>query len=146
MIYGDNWGQHTQSPFPRTTLPKQNSISMSRIPRILLERIPYHITQRSNACQQVFSKDRDYLLYQDLLKHTCGEERLSIWAYALMPNHVHVVAMPGRGTSMAQAMGRTNADFARHYNLRKRSCGHVWQARYHSTPLDSSYLAGDGVS
>ena len=41
---------------------------------------------------------------------------------------------------MAQAMARINADLARYYNLRKRSCRRVWQARYHSTPLDASHL------
>lgn len=113
---------------------------MSRISRIHLEGVPYHLTQRGNARQQVFFEDRDYLLYLDLLKHNCREEHLSIWAYCLMPNHIHIVAVPERNTSMAQAMGRTNADFARYHNLRKRACGHVWQARYHSTPLDSSHL------
>jgi putative transposase len=105
-----------------------------------LEGIPYHITQRGNARQQIFFEDRDYLLYLDLLKHSCQEEHLSIWAYCLMPNHIHLIAAPERGTSMAQAMARTNADFARYYNLRKRSSGHVWEARYHSTPLDECHL------
>ncbi len=41
---------------------------------------------------------------------------------------------------MAQAVGRANADYARHYNLQQRSCGHVWQARYFSTPLDDTHL------
>ena len=76
---------------------------------------------------------RDYLLYLDLLKNNCAEERLSIWAYCLMPNHIHLIVMPERETAMAQAMARINADFARYHNLRERSCGHVWQARYHST-------------
>ena len=80
------------------------------------------------------------MLYLELLRNNCAEERLSIWGYCLMPNHVHVITMPEVETAMAQAMGRTNADFARYHNLRKRSCGHVWQARYHSTPLDASHL------
>lgn len=41
---------------------------------------------------------------------------------------------------MAHALGRTHADFARYCNLRKRACGHVWQARYYSTPLDGTHL------
>jgi putative transposase len=57
-----------------------------------------------------------------------------------MPNHIHLIVVPRRGTSMAQVMGRTNADFARYYNLKKRARGHVWQARYFSTPLDPPHL------
>jgi len=113
---------------------------MSRIARIVLEGIPYHITQRGNARQQVFFEERDYILYLDLLRIYCEEARLSTWAYCLMPNHVHVIAVPQRGQAMAAAMGRTHADFARYYNLKRRAGGHVWQARYFSTPLDAGHL------
>ena len=98
------------------------------------------MTQRGNARQQVFFADRDYRLYLDLLRDHCQQERLPIWAYCLMPNHIHLIAVPGSGTAMAQAMGRTSAAFARYYNMMNRSCGHVWQARYHSTPLDEPHL------
>jgi putative transposase len=113
---------------------------VSRIARVILEGVPYHITQRGNGRQRVFFEDRDYTLYLDLLRNNCTEQRLSIWGYCLMPNHIHLITMPERAAAMAQAMGRTNADFARYYNMRKRSCGHVWQARYHSTPLDAPHL------
>jgi hypothetical protein len=38
---------------------------MSRIARIVLEGVPYHVTQRGNGRQQVFFEDRDYKLYLD---------------------------------------------------------------------------------
>ena|SRR5258708_6624388 len=41
---------------------------------------------------------------------------------------------------MASALGRTHADFARYFNLKKRSCGHVWQARFFSCPLETTHL------
>jgi len=37
-----------------------------------------------------------------------------------MPNHIHLIAVPEGATAMAQAIGRTYADYARYYNLRKR--------------------------
>ena len=40
-----------------------------------------------------------------------------------MPNHIHLITMPERAAAMAQAMGRTNADFARYYNLRSAPPG-----------------------
>ena len=113
---------------------------MPRIARIILESVPYHITQRGNGRQQVFFEDRDYTLYLDLLRDNCQRERLPIWAYCLMPNHIHLIVVPEHQAAMAQAIGRTAAAFACYYNLRMRSCGHVWQARYHSTPLDESHL------
>ena len=85
-------------------------------------------------------EDRDYQLYRDLFRRSCEAARLRIWAYCLMPNHVHLIGVPECTTSMAQAVGRANADYARHYNLQQRTCGHVWQARYFSSPLDNTHL------
>jgi putative transposase len=113
---------------------------MSRIARIVLENFPYHITQRGNGRQQVFYVGQDYRLYLDLLRGYADAAQLRLWAYCLMPNHVHLIAVPLRADSMASALGRTHADFARHFNLRRRTCGHVWQARFFSCPLDAAHL------
>jgi putative transposase len=113
---------------------------MSRIARIVLEGVAYHVTQRGNGRQQVFFEDRDYHLYQDLMRNSCDAAGLRLWAYCLMPNHVHLLVVPERPEAMAKGMARTNAEYARYYNLRNRSCGHVWQARYYSAPLDEGHL------
>lgn len=131
---------HSITNFVRKISPARNSSFMSRIPRILVPGVPYHITQRGNARQQVFFEDRDYLLYLDLLKTHCPKERLPVWAYCLMPNHVHLIVVPENPDSMPKAMARIHAEFARYFNICHRSCGHVWQARYHSTPLDEPHL------
>ena len=113
---------------------------MPRIARIVLENIPYHITQRGNGRQQVFFDDQDYRLYLDLLRIYAEDAQLRLWAYCLMPNHVHLIAVPEPADAMASALGRTHADFARHFNLRGRTCGHVWQARFFSCPLEGAHL------
>ena len=113
---------------------------MSRIARIVLEDVPFHITQRGNGRQQIFFEDQDYLLYLDMLRLYSQDVDLRLWAYCLMPNHIHLIAVPKRASSMASAMARINSDFARFFNLKRRSCGHVWQARYFSTPLDETHL------
>lgn len=113
---------------------------MSRIARIVLENLPYHITQRGNGRQQVFFDAQDYRLYLDLLLAYSKDAQLQLWAYCFMPNHVHLVAAPNRANAMASALGRTHADFARYFNLKRRSCGHVWQARFFSCPLEAAHL------
>lgn len=113
---------------------------MSRIARIILENIPYHLTQRGNSRQQIFFEPQDYRLYLDLLRNYAEDAHLRLWAYCLMPNHVHLIAVPERPEAMASALGRTHADFARHFNLRHRTCGHVWQARFFSCPLEGAHL------
>ena len=99
-----------------------------------------HVTQRGNARQQVFFDDADCRLYLDLLSEYSSDAGFHVWAYCLMPNHVHLVGVPERESSLAGALGRTHAGYARHFNLRTRGCGHVWQARFFSCPLDGAHL------
>jgi len=66
----------------RKNSPSRTQMLMSRIARIILEGVPYHVTQRGNGRQQVFFEDRDYSLYLDLLRDNCRKERLPIWATA----------------------------------------------------------------
>ena len=113
---------------------------MARIARISAVGIPYHVTQRGNGRQNVFQSGTDYRLYLDLLRANCSKFRLELRAFCLMPNHVHLVAVPMRPDSMARTLGRTHADYARHFNLKNRACGHVWQARFYSCPLDDAHL------
>ncbi len=112
---------------------------MARIARVAVEGIPYHVTQRGNGHQQVFFSEADYRLYLDLYRANAERFKLRTWAYCLMPNHVHFVVVPERQDAMKKTLGRTHADYARHFNLLRRSCGHVWQARFFSCPLEGQH-------
>ncbi len=112
---------------------------MPRVARFVADGVPHHVTQRGNARQQVFRRPEDYALYEDLLQRYAQRSGLALWAYCLMPNHIHLVCVPEHQRSLATALGRTHADFAKHFNIVGRSCGHVWQARFFSCPLDGPH-------
>jgi putative transposase len=65
---------------------------------------------------------------------------VTVLAYCLMPNHVHLVAVPRRENSFARLFQRVHSDYARAIHLRLHRTGHLWQARYHSVPLDEYHL------
>ncbi len=67
---------------------------MARLARVVAPGMPHLITQRGNRRQTTFFCDEDYLAYRELMAHWCGEQRVQIWAYCLMPNHVHLIAVP----------------------------------------------------
>jgi putative transposase len=98
--------------------------------------LPHHVTQRGNARQVTFLSDEDRFLYLDLLGRYRRKYGLHLWAYCLMDNHVHLLAVPERADSLTRTLGRTHADYARYWNLRQGSCGHVWQARFYSCPIE----------
>lgn len=41
---------------------------------------------------------------------------------------------------MAQALKQAHGRYAAYWNARRSSCGHVWQGRFYSCPLDDSHL------
>jgi len=55
--------------------------------------IPHHVTQRGNRRQQTFFSDDDYRAYLELLAQWCSRCAVEIWAYCLMPNHVHLMIL-----------------------------------------------------
>ncbi|HLK20539.1 MAG TPA: transposase [Bryobacteraceae bacterium] len=104
--------------------------------RLVLPGIPYHVTQRGNARQNIFEDSIDRSVYLDLLRKYTSEHGLAIWAWCLMTNHVHLLAVPQTLDSLPRTLGQTHRDYARYRNIRSGKSGHLWQARYYSCPVD----------
>ncbi len=113
---------------------------MARIARVVAPNIPHHITQRGNRRQQVFFKDQDYQTYLELIARFCGRNGVEVWAYCLMPNHVHLIAVPERADSLRKAIGEAHRRYTRYINFRERWRGHLWQERFASFPMDENHL------
>jgi len=52
------------------------------------------VTQRGNRRQRVFFGNGDYQAYLALMAEWCTRHGNAVWAYCLMPNHVHLVVVP----------------------------------------------------
>jgi len=52
------------------------------------------VRQRGVRKNATFHEDSDYLLYIRSLRDACIEFVVKIWAYVLMTNHVHLIAVP----------------------------------------------------
>ena len=112
---------------------------MARIARVIAEGYPRHVTQRGNRRQRTFFRDRDYADYLDLMAAWCAKHEVAIWAWCLMPNHVHLIAVPGTHEGLARAVGETHRRYTRLLNFRKGWRGYLWQGRFASYPMDAAY-------
>ncbi|MBI5616471.1 MAG: transposase [Gammaproteobacteria bacterium] len=113
---------------------------MARMARVVVAGVPYHVTQRGNRRQNVFFHAGDYGLYVALLRKHCDQWATRIWAYCLMPNHVHVIVVPTQIPGLARAMGDTHRAYTRHVNHREDWRGYLWQGRFASYPMDERHL------
>ncbi|MFA4973354.1 MAG: transposase [bacterium] len=108
--------------------------------RVVVPDIPHHIIQRGNRRQRVFFSDEDRACYLALLADNARKNGVSIWAYCLMDNHVHMVAVPESEAALAKAIGDTHRGYTRRINFRENWRGYLWQGRFSSSPLDERHL------
>ena len=116
------------------------SDNMSRVSRVVAPGFPHHITQRGNRRQRVFVTPEDYEVFGRMLRKYARQADLSIQAYCLMPNHVHIVAVPAAETSLSRAFKPLFSAYTRHFNVGLGEIGRLWQGRFFSCPLDDSHL------
>ncbi len=70
----------------------------------------------------------------------CSRCKVVIWAYCLMPNHVHLIAVPESEDGLRRAIGEAYRRYTRRVNFREGWRGHLWQGRFCSFPMDETYL------
>lgn len=109
---------------------------MTRVARIVVPGFPHHVTQRGNRRAEIFQTDADREAYLRFLQTYCEKRGLSVWAYCLMSNHVHLVVVPQEEASLGDALRDTHTVYAMYFNSRTEWSGHVWQGRFFSCPLD----------
>ena len=107
--------------------------------------MPHHVTQRGNRPQRTFFSGEDYAAYGELMAPWCAERGVAIWAYCLMPNHVHLIAVPQSKDALARAVGEAHRRYTRRINFREKWRGYLWQGRFASFVMDEPHLLSEVV-
>jgi putative transposase len=113
---------------------------MARLSRVVVPGLPHHVTQRGNRREPIFFEDGDHDVYCDMLAEQTRRYDVEVWAYCLMPNHVHLILTPASAEGMARAMRETHRRYAGFVNARARWNGHLFQGRYGSVAMDEPHL------
>ncbi len=112
---------------------------MARISRAVVPDLAHHVTQRGNRRQKTFFVPEDYRMYQALMAERCRRWRVTIWAYCLMPNHVHLIAVPSTPDGLHRAIGEAHRRYTREVNRREGWTGYLWQGRFASFAMDERH-------
>lgn len=89
---------------------------------------------------ETFFCEEDYQAYLSLMAEWCRKFHVTIWAYCLMPNHIHLIAVPETENGLRQAVGEAHRRYSVMINRRQKWTGHLWQGRFSSFPMDEKYL------
>lgn len=99
-----------------------------------------HITQRAAGKEPLFLEREDYLGMIWVLKEVSREYGLTVYAFCLMPNHVHILLGVGEA-SLYDAMKKLFGTYAMRFNRKYERKGHLFGGPYRqSVCLDSSYF------
>src|SRR3972149_9149638 len=116
---------------------------MPRIARVCAINYPHHVTQRGNNKEAVFFDDEDKAFYLKTLGAYSKKRGFEIWAYCLMTNHVHILAVPKQEESLARGIGGTNLVYTQYINRKYKRSGRLWQNRFFSCVIEQEgYLLG----
>ena len=113
---------------------------MPRIARVVIPGCPHHIIQRGNRRLKVFFSDEDKAFYLTLLQRNMVKHGISLWAFCLMENHVHLIAVPITNESLARGIGSAHMKYTHVINTREDWKGFLWQGRFITYPLDEAHL------
>lgn len=113
---------------------------MSRQPRAKSESGIYHVILRGVNKQLLFECSADYDAFLNMLRNAKQKDPCNLFAYCLMPNHVHLVLQIADGTP-AKFLKRLAGSYALWFNNKYERTGHLFQNRYLSeTVEDDAYL------
>ena len=111
--------------------------AMPRPVRLSLGDLCYHVLNRGNGRSEVFHKVDDYEAFVGLIGKACERVPMRVLAFAVMPNHFHLVLQPVADGDLSTWVQWLTTAHVRRYHRHYGSSGHVWQGRFRSFPCQS---------
>ncbi|MBA4256709.1 MAG: transposase [Polaromonas sp.] len=109
---------------------------MARQPRLSLTHQLHHVLWRGNPHQPVLVDEADRQLLARLLLELAADHGVALHAWALMPDHIHLLLTPLRDGALSVFMQAVGRRYVQAFNRRHGRRGTLWEGRYRSTVLE----------
>lgn len=112
---------------------------MPRQPRIDVSDNLYHVINRANRKEFIFTEERDFKLILNVLKEVKQKIPIKIFSFTIMYNHWHFAIKTTQDKQMADFFGKLTQIVTQrwHQNHDTVGTGHLFQSRF------KSFLVGD---
>src|SRR5215475_4049495 len=103
---------------------------MPRKPRIEIAGGLYPVISRGNNRRKIFRSDSDYLRFTDILALQKSKLPFYLYAYCLMPNHVHLL-IEMQDNPLSRITQRVLTTYSQYHNRKYEKIGHLcWLRSY----------------
>jgi len=119
---------------------------MRNAKRLLVDNACYHLMVRGNRKHKVFRCREDYFIYLALLRKFKRKHKFKVYAYCLMPNHVHLLGEIENGSLLSKFMHDLNRTYTLYFNKKYTKVGHLWQGRYKSMVITKDKYLFDCIN
>ncbi|SNX67166.1 REP element-mobilizing transposase RayT [Bacillus oleivorans] len=109
---------------------------MPRVARVKSNSGIYHIMLRGANKQEIFHDDYDRNIFLNILEKYKIQSDMSIYAWCLMNNHVHLLVKEG-SENISVTMKRIGVSYVWHYNWKYHTNGHLFQDRFRSEIVET---------
>ena len=110
---------------------------MSVYRRFESETLASFITTNTNERRPIFASKSACELLLRMLYDVRRETGFLLLAFAVMPDHLHLILAPSENRTLGQVVQLIKGRFARAYNQNAGRSGSVWQSRYHERTMRS---------
>jgi Protein of unknown function (DUF1568). len=86
--------------------------------------------------QNIFREKEDYEMYFNLMKKYKEELGFKLYAYALMPSHLHLLVEMDSTTSISTIMHNLNSSYTKYFNSRYQHKGHLLRERFKTAIIE----------
>jgi putative transposase len=108
---------------------------MPRKPRIEYAGAVYHVLNRGNYRQDLFTVSGTAEAFERVLFDTCSRYGWRLYAYAILSNHYHL-CLKTEDANLVMGMQWLQSTSANRFNRFVRERGHVFQGRYQALLIE----------
>ncbi len=119
---------------------------MPRLPRVYVEGAIYFITCKAAHNEKLFCDEKDYFMYIELLKKQRTEFGFKLYAYALLPQHLHLFIEPSPSVEISEIMRSLNTAYSKYFNSRYERRGHLFRERFKACLVEKDLYLIDIIS
>ena len=114
---------------------------MPRRARMYIPGYAYHLVQRGNNRKACFFEEENYRVYLGYMSEVMPRYGISLHAYCLMTNHIHLLITPEHEDSISNLMKVVCSRYGQYINKKYSRTGTLWEGRHKSSAIDAeSYL------